>query len=218
MKDKDFTSAGTMYLYTKSKADLDAVILDGNVRYDFYKGNIPRKMSFLAIAKTDQIRLGALLGYRYEKFDYEMHDIYYDTDLISGRQGQTLYSGQKVLTYKLQNYLPYLGIAADIIGRSYGLGMTFKYSFYPTAEDVDNHILRGLTFYGQYGNHRNAYMVGLNGFWRWTKLWKVRFGMDATIIRIEGRTWEEQRSPAWDGDQSTATNEFIYWSGLEYKF
>lgn len=218
MKDKDWTTNGVLYSYTKSKAEMDAVIWDVNLRYDFYKKVIPKDIEVLTLLASDEIKIGALLGYRYERFDYDMYDLYYDVDLLYGYQGQTLYQGRRVLTYKIKYYLPYLGLVTDVSRKNWGISMNIKYSIYPTVKDVDNHLLRGLTFYGDYDKHREAFMGSIFVFWKFNKDWKLKVGVDGASIRIDGRTWEESRDPAWDKDQSTDTKQWIFWSGIEYKF
>jgi outer membrane protease len=147
-----------------------------------------------------------------------MYDLRYDTDLISGQQGQILNQGEKVLTYKIKYYLPYIGLGADVLRQNCGVSLNLKYAICPSAEDVDNHPLRGLTFYGDYNKDGNVFMGSMNVFWNLTKKWKFRVGADATLVRIDGKTWDETHDPIWDADQSIDTKQFIYWTGLEYKF
>lgn len=221
MKDKDWTD-GVLVSYTKSKAYMDAIICDANLRYDFYKKNFPEEEEALILAergitrsdllKFDQIKIGALLGYRYERFDFDMYDLWYQYD------GPTTHQGEKVLTYKIKYYLPYLGLAADLCRENFGLGMNIKYSLYPSAYDVDNHLLRGLTFYADYDKNKEALFGSIYGFWEFIKGWKLKAGADGTFIRIDGRTWEENRDPSWDKDQSTDAKHWMFWSGIEYKF
>lgn len=227
MEDKDWTTTGILWSYTKSRAYMDAIIWDVNLRYNFYKKvssqegelsllderySVPDKLKF------DEIKIGALLGYKYERFDFDMYDLFYEVDLLYGYQGQTLYQGQKVDTYKIEYYLPYVGLAADFFRENLGFGMNIKGSFYATAEDVDNHLLRGLTFYGDYEKHREALMGSIYGFYEFIKNWKLKLGAEWTFVRIDGITWEESRDPAWDKDQSTDTRQWLFWSGIEYKF
>lgn len=216
MKDKDWID-GVLVSYTKSRADMDAIIWDSNLRYDFYKNTIPKNIKVFTFLRAAEIKIGALLGYRYERFDFDMYDLYYDVDLLGGRQGQTLYQGQKVLTYKIKYSLPYLGLATDISHKKGGVSMNIKYAISPTAEDVDNHLLRGLTFYADYDKDREVFMGSIFAFWKFTKNWKLKVGVDGVSIRIAGKTWEESRDPAWDKDQSTDAKHWMFWSGVEYR-
>lgn len=217
MKDKDWTTSGVLYSYTKSKANMDAIIWDANLRCDFYKVD-NWTSEYWPSVKFDEIKIGALLGYKYERFDYDMYDLFYQVDLLYGYQGQTLYGGQRVLTYKIKYYLPYLGLAADFLRENLGFGMNIKGSFFATAEDVDNHLLRGLTFYGDYHKHGQGLICSIYAFWKFIKDWKLKAGADGTFISIDGTTWEEKRDPGWDKDQTTDTRQWMFWSGIEYKF
>ncbi len=217
MKDRDWIY-GYLVSETTSRADMDAIIWDTNLRYDFYKEVLSRDVDELALLAADEVKIGALLGYRYERFDYDLYDLYYDVDITGTYQGQTLYQGTKIGTYKIQYYLPYLGLVTDVRRQNWGIGIGFKYSFHATAKDVDNHLLRGLTFYGDYNKGGYAYMGSINAFYNFTKSWKLKIGTEVVIIRIDGRTWEESHDPDWDQDQSTDSKQFIFWSGIEYKF
>lgn len=223
MKDKDWTN-GVLTSYTKSKAYMEALIGDVNLRYDFYKKVSPEVEEDNASEKMwppgaqklkfDEIKIGILLGYRYERFDYDLYDLWYWPD----SQGATTHQDQIIGTYKIKYYLPYLGAGVDLLREKTGLGFIIKYSFYPTAEDVDNHLLRGLTFYADYDKHREGVMGSIYGFWEFTKDWKLKLSADGTFIRIDGRTWEASRDPDWDADQSTDMKHWIFCSGIEYKF
>lgn len=208
MKDKDWPD-GTLHSYTKSKASMDAIIGDVNLRCDFYRSAEPQREN----------RIGILLGYKYERFDYDLYDLYVEVDTDPPiYQGQTLYPGRKIGTYWIKYSLPYTGLAVDLGGKRWGISMNAKYSFYPTAKDIDNHLVRGLVFYGDYDKHGEAWMSGIHGFWRFAKKWKLKLGLDVTFVRIDGRTWDETHDPTWDAEQSTDMRQGILWSGIEYKF
>ncbi len=212
MKDKDWNASGDLISYTKSKAYMDAIIADANLRYDFYKKALSRDITKPILLAGDEIKIGVLLGYRFERFDYDMYDVW------NQLTGTTTYQGVKALTYKIKYYLPYLGLAMDLSRQNFGFGMNIKGSFYATAEDVDNHLLRGLTFYADYDKNGEALMGSIYGFFKFTKNWKLKVAADGTFIRIDGRTWEESRDPAWNTDQSTDLRHWIFWSGIEYRF
>lgn len=222
MKDKDWNAAGALTSYTKSKAYMDAVIWDANLRYDFYERVAAEKDEDLVLLdeedwasnklEFDKIKIGALLGYKYERFDFDMYDLWYQYN------GPTTNQGQKVFTYKIEYYLPYLGVAADFLEKNWGFGMNIKYSFYPIARDVDNHLLRYLTFYGDYEKNGQAWMGGIYGFCEFIQNWKLKIGADGTFVRIDGTTWDATHDPAWDKDQSTDTKQWLLWSAIEYKF
>jgi outer membrane protease len=220
MKDKDWTN-GVLTSYTKSKAYMDAVILDGSFQYDFYKKDLPQgegtiysdePEGYSDNLRFDKARIGILLGYRFEKFDFDEYDLWYP------ELGVTTNQGVKVGTYRIKYNVPYFGLATELIRENWGFGANLKYSFYPTAKDVDNHLLRGLTFYGDYDKKGEAWLGSIYGFWEFAKNWNLTAGADGTSVRIDGITWEEQRDPSWDAHQNTDMKHWIFWSGIEYKF
>ncbi|MDP1854292.1 MAG: omptin family outer membrane protease [Candidatus Omnitrophota bacterium] len=211
MTDKDWFSA-TLISSTESRADMDAVIAEGYVRYDFYEGIAPRNIEPLALLASDGIKLGALIGYKYERFDYDLYDLY---DRILGVMS---YQDEHIGTYKIQYYFPYVGLAADILRKEFKFSMNLKYSPLPTAKDVDNHLLRSLTFYGDYDKPKYAFMFGIEGIWGLMHNWNFGLGLDGTFARIDGITWDETRNPAWDKDQFTKLTQVLFWSELKYRF
>lgn len=221
MKDKDWDSQGNLISYTKSKAYMEAIIWDASLRYNFYKKtgsgqeniSLPdEEKSLLDILRCDAIKVGALLGYKYERFSFEMYDLFFPS------LNTTTNQGKKVLGYKIKYWLPYIGLATDIFRQNWGVGFNIKYSFYPIARDIDYHFLRELTFYGDYEKNGQAWMYSINWFWEFVKNWKLKLGADGTFVRIDGITWDETHNPTWDLDQSTDTKQWLYWTGVEYKF
>lgn len=211
MTDKDWAGA-TLISSTESRAELDAVIAEGYMRYDFYEGSAPRNIEPLALLASDGIKLGALLGYKYERFDYDLYDLY---DRILGTLSN---QDEKIGTYQIQYHIPYIGIAADILRKKFKFSMNLKYSPFPTAKDVDNHLLRSLTFYGDYDKPKYAVMFGIEGIWGLVNDWNFGLGLDGTFARIDGITWDETHNPAWDKDQFTKLTQVLFWSELKYRF
>jgi outer membrane protease len=212
MKDKDWNSSGVLISYTKSKAELEALIWDANLQYDFYKIPLSIKIDELALTGKEDLTIGVVGGYRWERFVYDMYDLEYPD------YGLTLYSGTKVAGYRIEYRLPYVGLAAEVSNNNFGLDVYFKYSFNPRAKDIDYHLLRDLTFYGDYDRKRYCYLCRISGFWNMTKNVKFKFGGDGTFIKIDGQTWDETHDPSWDAVQSTEARHWILWSGIEYKF
>lgn len=205
MRNRDFTPSGHVTSDTRSDAELNVFIADVYGRYDFY-------------TEPDELRIGALLGYSYERLDYDITGLYYEVDEINGFTGQTRYPGSSVITYLIEYHTPYLGVALDAEKKTWGVGAEIKYSFYPFAWDRDNHILRGLTFYGDYDSNGSAWLGSVHGFWNFRGNWTMRGGVDFRVISIDGKSWEENRDPQWDAPQSTDLRQVMLWSGLEYRF
>ncbi|MFA4888863.1 MAG: omptin family outer membrane protease [Candidatus Omnitrophota bacterium] len=161
MKDKDWNGAGGLISHTESSADLDAIICDGGFRYDFFQTFLPFSAEWLTVKQSDVIKFGFLGGYRYEKFDFNCYGVKYP-DLGD----YEIYAGEKSITYKVAYQLPYIGMAIDLAQEKSGLGISFKYAISPSGRDVDNHLLRGLTFPAKYNQNGQAYIGGVNGFYR----------------------------------------------------
>ncbi|MDD2680368.1 MAG: omptin family outer membrane protease [Candidatus Omnitrophica bacterium] len=211
MKDKDWTS-GKLISDTKSNSSMNAVIWDVNLRYNFFKYSFTRKAAKGEDKKTDNIKVGVLLGYRYERFGYKAFGLYQTCGTEAG------YGDQQVLEYKVKYRLPYYGLAVDVGNDKFGILMNAKYAFNANAQDLDNHVLHSRTTYGKYEKDPNVFMGNAVMFWNFTKNWKASMGADVALIRIDGLSWAESHDPAYDGDQSIDTKQFIYWVGLGYRF
>lgn len=211
MTDKDWIQ-GILISSTESNQDVDGYILDTNLRYNFYDRILASPNESLALIASDKIRVGVLAGYRYERFDFDTYDIY---DTIAGTAS---YLGKKVLTYQIHYRLPYLGLAADVLRNKFKFYADLKYSLFPKARDVDNHLLKALTFYGNYDEPKHAFIFSAEGDWRFTKNWHFSLGLDGAFVKIYGITWEESRDPAWNKDQNTSLAQMLIWSGLRYRF
>ena len=213
MKDKDWDSKGNLESDTKSSSNMNAVIWDANLRYDFFKYSFNKKKTDEESQKSANIKLGALVGYRYERFGYKMYGLYQTCGTGSGYG-----SDQEVLEYKVKFHLPYVGLAMEAGGEKFGVSMNAKYSICPSANDYDNHLLRTLEFSGNYKNNPNVFMADCTMFWKFAKNWQTNLGVDATLIRLNGSVSDATNNPAWHADQSIDTRQFIYWIGLGYRF
>ncbi len=211
MKDKDWNDSGQMFSYTKSSSDMNAVIWDGSLRYDFFKHSFGQKAASDQANKLN-LKLGALIGYRYERFGYKIFGLY-----EAGGTG-TYGSGSEVAEYKVKYRLPYYGLAAEVYNRKFGISVIGKYGFCGHAEDMDNHLLHSRTNYGDYDGNPNVFMSNIVMFWNFHKNWEAKLGADITLIRINGQSWDENHDPDWNKDQNIDTKQFIYWIGLGYKF
>lgn len=212
MKDKDWNSDGQLISYTKSNAELEAVIWDANMQYDFLKVPLLEEIEEMALTGEEVLTLGVLAGYRYERFGYNMYDLEYPAYQI------TILPDTRVLGYKIKYKLPYAGLAAEISNKNFGLDLNFKYSFGARAEDVDYHFLRNLTFYGDYDRNRQTFLGSISGFWNMTEDFRFRFGADGTYAKIDGTTWDETHNPLWDQVQETKLKQWIFWFGLNHRF
>ena len=214
MKDKDWTN-GQTYSDTKAMADSNTVIWDANMRYNFLRYAVGQKKINQEDRAADNLKLGVLLGYRYERFGYKGHGLYQ----TSGN-GEDAYSDRVLVTeYKIKYRLPYYGMALDVQNAKFGVLINAKYAFQPYAKDYDNHALRNppLHFFSKYNKNGNVFLGDCTFLWKFYKGWVASLGADAALIRINGVTWEEyDLDPR--ADVSVDSKSFIYWMGLGYKF
>ena len=167
----------------------------------------------------DDYRAGLLLGYRYEHFEYDMYDMYYEIDRDQPwRQGTETNVGQKVLTYEISYRLPYVGLAFDWRHKRWGLGIAGKYSFYPTAKDKEEHLLRNLVFSAENDKNGEVWLADAYAFWYFLTNWKLACGFDFAYMRIDGDTWDSTGAAVWQTEQSTDARHFMGWVGVEYEF
>ncbi|MDD5432061.1 MAG: omptin family outer membrane protease [Candidatus Omnitrophica bacterium] len=211
-KDKDWDSAGNLESDTKSYSDMNAIIWDLSMRYNLLKFSFGKKSSAEECKRSENIKLGFLMGYRFERFGYKDYGLY-QTNGSDSSYGD----GELVSEYKVKYNLPYFGLAMDVGNEKMGVQMNAKYGFKPHAKDYDNHYLRKLNFYADYKKKPNVFMANFVLFYKFLKNWEANLGADAALIRMDGRTWENSSSN-WDLDQSIDTKQFIYWMGVGYKF
>lgn len=208
LKDKDWDDQGQIESDTRSRADMNAIIMDGNMRYDFYRYFFD-KNSNKESQGVDNIRVGLLGGYRYQRFGYDGWGL-----IGSSEQDEN----DKVFTYKIKHYMPYCGLGLNVNKDKFGMNMSVKYALKPRAQDQDYHVLRGLIFHADYKDNPNVFIYNIVFFWKIIQNLQLNFGADVSLIRLDGKVWEEQGEDQWDKEQSSDTKQFIYWTGLSYKF
>lgn len=163
-------------IYSESGADLDALIMDINLRYKFYEKS---NWSF-----------SAGLGYIHQNFDYEVSNLvqwypsYYDYfgvglpyDLVSG----------KVLTYEVTYSIPYIELATEFkIKDKFSVGASIGYSPFVNVKDEDNHILRSKISKGDCDG--NAILLSLDGQYDFTESWFLTLLFNYTTVDADGKS------------------------------
>jgi len=214
MKDKDWDEDGELGSYTKSESKMDALIGDLNLRYNFLDGFSYGEEEARENKKI-RVRLGGLLGYRYQRYRYKMRGVYQiaDPDLTDN-----IGDNVTVLGYQVKYYLPYFGIATEIGNDKFGISLSGKYGISPSANDLDQHILRDLSTRADYDKHPNVFIGNFKAYWKFLKNWQADAGVDMALIRIDGKLHEENYDPEWNLDQNIDTRQFIYSIGFSHKF
>lgn len=213
MKDKDWDEDVDLESYTKSKAKMNAMIGDVNVRYNFSEHTF--KKNSAEDSNKLNLKLGGLLGYRYQRYRYRMHGLY---QIVDPDPDDNLGEDILVLGYQVIYHLPYFGLVTEIGNDKFGISLSGKYGVGARADDIDQHILRGLTTRADYTKSPNVFMGNAGAYWKFFKDWQLNAGVDVTFIRIDGRLHEENYNPDWNLDQNIDSRQFIYWLGVSRRF
>ncbi|RKY40391.1 MAG: hypothetical protein DRP76_02045 [Candidatus Omnitrophota bacterium] len=230
MEDKDWTD-DLLWSHTKSDAEVKIDMWDASLKYRIWEGkDFWREWE----GKNKKGWLDIVGGYRYERFKYRVLGVRY----IVGGSGE-YYSGEEVLAYKVEYFLPYIGVEGAYTTKienqkirflkNWGLGMSLAFSPYAKAKDRDDHILRNKLSHGDCEGW--AAYVGLELFLETQKNWNLNLGVDYLSVDTEGK-----QSQYWYGDDPATPGvddtgagvedidldikeyHIFYWAALTYKF
>jgi len=174
MKDSDWMTSSNpnqLDIYSESDAELDAIIIDINLRYRFFEKS---GWSF-----------NAGFGYLYQQFDYDIYDLdqwYPSGDYGTGHD----YVSGKVLTYEVKYSIPYTEIGAQFKIKDFSVETTLGYSPLVNAKDEDHHILRSKVNKGDCDG--DAIFFSLKGQYDFLKNWFLTLGFEYMKIETEGES------------------------------
>lgn len=163
---------GTLDIYSESDADLDALILDVNLRYRLHRG------FFVG------------LGYIHQNFDYEisnLHEWYPSSTYYFGVDLPHYRLGGQVLTYEVTYNIPYIEIA--FMGKAtdtFTVEMSLGYSPIVNVEDEDHHLLRSKVNKGDCDG--SAILFSLQGRYDFFKNWFLTLGLEYVKIETDGKS------------------------------
>ena len=167
---------GTLDIYSESDAELDALIMDINLRYRFYE-----KSNWAFIAG---------LGYIRQNFDYAVSNLdqwYPSSNYYLGVDLPHDYASGKILTYEITYSIPYIEIG---IQRSFkdkfSVEASLGYSSIVDAEDEDVHILRAMV--SEADCDGDAILLFLKVRYDSSKNWFVMAEFDYTKIEVDGKS------------------------------
>jgi len=167
---------GTLDIYSESDAELDALIMDINLRYRFYE-----KSNWAFIAG---------LGYIRQNFDYAVSNLdqwYPSSNYYFGVDLPHDYAFGKILTYEITYSIPYIEIG---IQRSFkdkfSVEASLGYSSIVDAEDEDVHILRAMV--SEADCDGDAILLFLKVRYDSSKNWFVMAEFDYTKIEVDGKS------------------------------
>lgn len=206
-------------IYSESDAELDASIFDLNYIWNFF----PIK----------NITVGAMLGYRHQKFAYDIRDLEqvgYGPYGPSTEFDHSASVSGLVLTYKVKYKFTYIGLNTDIlVGERLRLNLQAGYSGEVKARDVDDHILRYKLSKGSCQG--DAFLININANWELSERWSFQISNEYMDINTKGtqdQYWygDDPASPGYDdtGDAITGipdkiTSSFLMVSiGIKYRF
>jgi len=168
----------TLDIYSESDGELDALIMDINLRYRFYE-------------KTNWAFIVGI-GYIRQNFDYAISNLnqwypssnyYFGVDLP-----HTLASG-KIMTYEITYSIPYIEIGVQgSFKDEFSVEASFGYSSLVDAQDEDVHILRAKVAEGHCDG--DAILLSLRARFDFSKNWFLLAEFDHTKIDTDG--WQEQ--------------------------
>ncbi|HFZ8350758.1 TPA: omptin family outer membrane protease [Salmonella enterica subsp. enterica serovar Java] len=92
---------------------------------------------------NDNWRLGIMAGWQQTDYRWDGHGGNYSYD--NGTDVGKFDDDQKVINYKQQFKMPYIGLTGGTRFRNVEMNTTFKYSHWVRASDTDEHYLRDLT-------------------------------------------------------------------------
>ena len=203
MKDSDWIENDAAYgqaphagkdLYTESDADLNGTMLDISYAHHFRINN--------------RWTIGPMAGFRYHRLEYDIdgyRGIYWDTP-VSGTG--------RVIEYEIKYKIPYIGISADALfgnEAQFQLSLSFAYSDWVDATDVDHHVLRGLMFEGDCEGE--AFLINLNMDWNFHSAWILSMGAEYVDIDTSGyqlQSFESGYPIGYVNDTITSS----YWSAI----
>ncbi len=157
-------------IYSESEADADVDIIDINYVFSFYP--------------AENISIGPMVGYRYQKFEYEISD--------TNQVGYGPYAGDyttyvtgNTLDYEVEYKIPYFGFNTNVLfGDKFQLNLRFGYSPSANAEDRDDHILRYKLSEGDCDG--DAYIVNVDANWQFLPNWVLQISGEFTDIDTDG--------------------------------
>lgn len=210
MKDSDWLDGdghSGLDIYSESKIKLKANIIDANLIYNFW----PIK----------QLSIGPMLGYKYQKFEYDVSDV----DQVGYgpyAPGSTGSVSGKVLDYKVTYHIPYFGLSSDVLlGKKFQANIKLGYTPWATAKDRDDHILRYKLSEGDTDGY--ACFANLNANWNFLPHWFLGVGGEYMKIHTTGTQHQyfyagPSVGKTYDVDDKTTSEQWLFSAMVTYRF
>jgi outer membrane protease len=197
----------TLDIYSESDAELDALIMDINLRYRFYE-----KPSWAFFAG---------LGYIHQNFDYEISNLnqwYPSSTYYFGADLPHDFVSGKVLTYEITYSIPYIEIGLQgAFKKNFSVETSIGYSPIVDAEDEDVHILRDRV--SEADCEGDAILFSLRARFDFSKNWLVMAEFDYTKIEVDGTSKTYDRGAySHTIDQEITSEQFFGGFSVGYAF
>lgn len=171
-----WSEQSTLDIYSESDAKLNAIIVDIDLRYRWYK--------------ISNWSLYAGIRYTYENFDYELRDLdqwYPSSECYFGEDAGHIYAKGKVGTYYVIYNIPYLEITTNFtIDHTFNIEGGLGYSPRAHVADEDHHILRDLVYEGDY--YGDAVMYFIDAKYNLTEKWFLSIHYRKTAVDADGES------------------------------
>jgi len=165
----------TLDIYSESDADLDALMMDINLRYRFYERS---DWSF-----------AAGVGYIRQNFDYEVSNLdqwYPSSNYYFGYDWPHDHVSGKIITYEARYSIPYVEIATGSkLKDKFHVEASLGYSPMVNVTDEDNHILRDRVTKGDCDG--DAILFSLKGHYEFRKPWFLTIQVGYMSIDTDGK-------------------------------
>jgi len=169
------------------------------------------------------LQVHGLVGFKSETLKWSARGgtFLYSTEDYGSRDFSGSFApGREVINYEQRFSIPYLGVAAGWVRPAFQVLANVRFSPAVFAQDIDNHVLRGVRFEGQFA--MGTYVgVGLNATWMVAKHWSAVLGVEyQTIPQITGNvTITGAEGSGYLGDAGgIALNTLSYTVGVGYRF
>jgi outer membrane protease len=192
-------------IYSESDADLDALIVDINLRYRFYEKS---NWSFITG-----------LGYLRQNFDYACRLI--EQWSPSGLSGYDYNgTGEVGLAYEVTYNIPYMQIGAQLkIKDKFRFEAILGYSPIVNVEDKDSHLLRDPPIFAKGDCDGDAILFSFTGRYDFLKNWFLTTEFGQAQIDTEGTQKNYINGEwVWTTDETIKSEQIYYALTVGYEF
>jgi len=197
----------TLDIYSESDANLDALIMDINLRYRFYE--------------RPNWSFAAGLGYISENFGYEVSNLdqwYPSSEYYFGYELPHTYESGVVITYEARYSIPYIEIATELnIEGKLRIEGSLGYSPIVNVTDEDNHILRDKV--GKGDCNGNAVLFSLKENYKFRERWLLIMQLNYMSIDTDGKQTQYSGGELFATiDQKIKSKQMLINFAVKYSF